>query len=104
MRLIHRSDPWPLAGHPEAMKMELPPRVFSHQCLEGEFCELRHNGVLRSSLPASNSQATPKIAYLSDTPAPDLRDHSRIELQEGMGVGLKRLHSLPTAPQRLSPL
>jgi hypothetical protein len=27
-------------------------------------------GVLRSSLPASNAQATPKIAHLSDTPAP----------------------------------
>jgi hypothetical protein len=26
-------------------------------------------GVLRSSLPASNAQATPKIVYLSDTPA-----------------------------------
>src|SRR5215203_5035220 len=27
-------------------------------------------GVLGSSLPASNAQATPKIAHLSDTPAP----------------------------------
>src|SRR5215203_4014707 len=33
-RLIHPSDPWTLAGHPEVMKMELPPRLFSHQCLE----------------------------------------------------------------------
>jgi hypothetical protein len=30
LTLIHPSDPWPLAGHPEAMKMELPPRLFSH--------------------------------------------------------------------------
>jgi hypothetical protein len=37
---IHSSDPWPLPGHPEAMKMEPPPRLFSHQCLEGEFCEV----------------------------------------------------------------
>src|SRR5215207_11768276 len=27
--LIHPSDPWPLAGHTEAMKMEPPPRLFS---------------------------------------------------------------------------
>jgi hypothetical protein len=27
-----------------------------------------------------------------------LRDHSRIVLREGIGVALKRLHSLPTAP------
>src|SRR5215213_5329127 len=47
---FHTSVPWPLLqGHPETMKMEPPPRLFSHQCLEGEFCELRHNGVLRSS-------------------------------------------------------
>ena len=32
--------------------------------------QVRGKGVLRSSLPASNAQATPKIAYLSDTPAP----------------------------------
>jgi len=39
-------------------------------CLEKEFCELRLLGILGSSLPTSNAQATPKIAYLSDTPAP----------------------------------
>jgi hypothetical protein len=40
--------------------------------VEGEFCELGLPiyGVLRRSLPASNAEATPKIAYLSDTPAP----------------------------------
>jgi hypothetical protein len=38
--------------------------------VEGEFCELRRDGVLRSSSPASNAQVTPKIAHLSDTPAP----------------------------------
>jgi hypothetical protein len=39
-----------LAGHPEAMKME-PPRLFSHQCVEGEFSEVGFPlyGVLRSS-------------------------------------------------------
>jgi hypothetical protein len=50
-RLIHPSDPWPLPGHPEAMKMEPPPRLFSHQCVEREFCELRLLGILGSSLP-----------------------------------------------------
>src|SRR5215217_946858 len=34
------------------------------------FCELRLYGVLRSSLAASNAQATPKIAHLSDAPTP----------------------------------
>src|SRR5215216_2423507 len=43
---------------------------FPPECVERSFCELRRDGVLRSSLPASNAQATPKIAYLSDTPAP----------------------------------
>jgi hypothetical protein len=32
--LIHPSDPWPLPGHPETMKMEPLPRLFSHQCME----------------------------------------------------------------------
>jgi hypothetical protein len=36
----------------------------------GVFCELPPYGVPRSSLPASNAQTTPKIAHLSDTPAP----------------------------------
>jgi hypothetical protein len=49
---IHRSVPWPGTGHPEVMKMELPPRLFSHQCLEDEFSEveLPLYGVLRSSI------------------------------------------------------
>jgi hypothetical protein len=34
------------------------------------FCEVRIHGVLRSSLAASNAQATPKIAHLSDAPTP----------------------------------
>src|SRR4029453_15938623 len=29
--LIHPNDPWPLPGHPEAVKMETPPKLFSHQ-------------------------------------------------------------------------
>jgi hypothetical protein len=37
-REFFNSAPWPLRGHPEAMKMELPPRLFSHQA--GVFCEL----------------------------------------------------------------
>src|SRR5215208_3536779 len=43
---------------------------YSPECVEGRFCELRLLGILRSSLPASNAQATPKIAHLSDTSAP----------------------------------
>jgi quinol monooxygenase YgiN len=35
LRSIHPSDPWPLAGHPETMKIEPSPRLFSHQCMEG---------------------------------------------------------------------
>jgi hypothetical protein len=30
-----------LAGHREAMKREPPPRLFSDQCVEGKFLELR---------------------------------------------------------------
>jgi hypothetical protein len=41
-----------LPGHPEAMKMEPPPTLFSHQCLEGVFCELRLALILGSPLPA----------------------------------------------------
>src|SRR5215216_3504638 len=37
-----------LAGPPRSHEKELPPRLFSHQCLEGEFCEHRHDGVLRT--------------------------------------------------------
>jgi hypothetical protein len=38
-----------LLGHPEAVKMETPPRLLSHQYQEGGFCELRLKGVLRTS-------------------------------------------------------
>ena len=34
LALIHPSVPWPGKGHPDAMKMEVPPRLFSHQCVE----------------------------------------------------------------------
>src|SRR5215211_1945379 len=40
------------------------------KCVEGEFCELRIDGVLRNSQPLRNGQVTPKIAHLSDTPTP----------------------------------
>jgi hypothetical protein len=46
-RVIHPSVLWPGPGHPETMKMEPPPRLFSHQCLEEEFSE-----VAPSSLPS----------------------------------------------------
>ena len=28
---IHPSGPWPSKGHPDGVKMEPPPRLFSHQ-------------------------------------------------------------------------
>jgi len=36
--MVHKlnSVSWPLPGHPEAMKMEPSPRLFSQQCLEGD--------------------------------------------------------------------
>jgi hypothetical protein len=40
--------------------------LYSPKCLEEEFCELRELGILRSSLPASNAQVTPKITHLGD--------------------------------------
>jgi hypothetical protein len=30
-----------LGGPPRSHENELPPRLFSHQCMEGVFCELR---------------------------------------------------------------
>jgi hypothetical protein len=51
---IHPSDPWPLAGHPEAMKMSLD--YFHTSAYKRnnanfaftEFCEVRLREVLRS--------------------------------------------------------
>src|SRR5688500_16296224 len=37
-----------LAGPPRSHENKLPPRLFSHQCLEYEFCELRLLGILGS--------------------------------------------------------
>jgi hypothetical protein len=39
-------------------------------------------GVLESSLPASNAQATPKIAHLSDTSAP-IRQYATPVIDKG---------------------
>src|SRR5215212_8378733 len=39
-------------------------RLYSPECVEGEFCELRVYGVLRSSLPASNVKDS-HVAYVS---------------------------------------
>src|ERR687898_1070569 len=65
-RKLYPSDPWPLPGHPEAMKMGLPPRLYSHQCVEGKFCELRHHGVLGSSAqPRSNTYERPWLRSAS---------------------------------------
>src|SRR5215212_4883574 len=55
-----------LAGPPRSYEKELPPRLFSHQCLEEKFCELRHYGVLRSSHdPYRLSQSVLRIALHS---------------------------------------
>src|SRR5919107_2967684 len=35
-------------GPPRSYENELPQRLFFHQCREGEFCELRNDGVLGS--------------------------------------------------------
>src|SRR5215217_7827816 len=47
-------------------------------------------GILRSSLPASHAQVTPKIAHLSDTPVP-IRKYARHVTDKG-----RRELSLPT--------
>ena len=46
---IHPSDSWPSQGHPKTMKIVLLPRLFSHQCLEGAFYELRQLHILGNS-------------------------------------------------------
>src|SRR5215203_1097601 len=51
---FHTSDPWPLPGHPETTKMEPPPGLFSHQCAEVEFCEVRGY-----NLPSDRGMRTP---------------------------------------------
>jgi hypothetical protein len=33
LALIHPSGPWPGEGYPDGVKMEPPPKLFSHQCL-----------------------------------------------------------------------
>src|SRR5215208_6372893 len=43
-------------------------KTYSPNLVEGEFCELRLYRVLRSSLPVSNAQATPKIRHMEDAP------------------------------------
>src|SRR5215203_5928830 len=67
-----------------------PTGPFSPNVGEEKFCELRLLGILRSSLPASHAQVTPKIAHLSDTPVP-IRKYARHVTDKG-----RRELSLPT--------
>jgi hypothetical protein len=100
--LIHPSDPWPLPGHPEAMKMEASPRLYSHQCLEGEFLELRHDGVLRSSLLlgmcevysaiSSRSSTTRHRGGLACLPKGGRRMYIRERLPKGKAEQERRAH------------
>jgi hypothetical protein len=53
--LIHPSDPWPSPGHPKAMKMEPPPRLFSHQCLEGRCSWKAISRILHTPAPIGAS-------------------------------------------------
>ena len=46
----------------------LASKAYSPKCVEVEFCELRVDGVLRSSPHARNAQATAKIVTLGDAP------------------------------------
>src|SRR5215217_2823613 len=59
-----------------------PTGPFSPNVGEEKFCELRLLGILRSSLPASHAQVTPKIAHLSDTPVP-IRKYARHVTDKG---------------------
>lgn len=48
----------------------VPLSLYSSECVEGGFLELRPNGVLRNSLPSHNAYATTKLAHLGDTLPP----------------------------------
>src|ERR687894_1042794 len=48
------SDPWPGTGHPETMKLEPLPRLFSHQAVKFYDVELPLYRVLGRTLCASN--------------------------------------------------
>src|SRR5215216_1218162 len=50
-----------LAWPPRSHENELPPSLFSHQCVEGNFSELRHNGVLGSCASPSNTSHLPSL-------------------------------------------
>ena len=47
---------------------KLAPALYSPECAEGLFCQLRIDGVLRSSLRASYATLAAKITHLGDTP------------------------------------
>src|SRR5215211_5105765 len=67
--------------------MSLPPTVLA---LSGWcYAELRVDGVLRSSLPASNAQATAKIVHLGDVPTTPLWCYGQAKLHQAQGRGLE---------------
>src|SRR5918993_186248 len=78
-----------LAGPPRSHENGAAPRLFSHQCPAGVFCELRVDGVLRSSHPAPSPDPTPmadlKNALLSP-PGPGLRVIDIINVCENSGT------------------
>src|SRR5918999_4125909 len=48
--------------------------AYSPECVEGKFCELRHNGVLRSSLAESSSQPQQTLAERLTPPSEGRQD------------------------------
>src|SRR5215208_6538664 len=83
-----------LARPPRNHEKELPPRLFSHQCLEGKFCEHRHDGVLRTTHSPDPIRQALRRAYRGPW---GVGRSSATECRDGCTVGLWPTKKIPAA-------